>query len=158
MTSTIESGRWDFIFLHSVSALDAPSPAEVKAGLNLTPSMLEADGWTNDGDGVECSVTLDARDPMVDVGAFLPTLQKGVMLLFDSADGDGMTFPVRVIEHRAGGDPDHITVVFDTGSAVPIAQGHCVHLDVEPVASISGQVVAHLCRTCDEKLPAGWRP
>jgi hypothetical protein len=31
----------------------------------------------------------------------------------------------------------------------------CNHLEVEPATS-GGQVVAHLCRTCDAQLPAEW--
>lgn len=147
--------RWSFLYLLSVAAMDAPSPAEVDAGMNLTAYIVASDGWT-DG-SAECSVTLDTAPLMIDAAGLLPTMQEGFMLLFDSAGWSGMTFPVRVLKHRAGGDPDHTTVVFDTGSAVSMAQGHCVHLNVEPVASTGGEIVAHLCRTCDEQLPAELR-
>ena len=33
----------------------------------------------------------------------------------------------------------------------------CNHLEVVPVES-SGEIVAHLCLTCDGQLPAEWRP
>lgn len=36
-------------------------------------------------------------------------------------------------------------------------RGSCRHLEVDPVES-DGNVVAHLCRTCDQQLPAEWRP
>ncbi len=31
--------------------------------------------------------------------------------------------------------------------------GRCNHLELEPVTSVSGEVVAQLCRTCDAQLP-----
>lgn len=34
-------------------------------------------------------------------------------------------------------------------------KGRCNHLEVVPVHSF-GAVVAHLCLTCDEQLPAEW--
>lgn len=37
--------------------------------------------------------------------------------------------------------------------------GRCLHTEVVPVESIvDGEVVAQLCQTCDEQLPAHWRP
>lgn len=39
-------------------------------------------------------------------------------------------------------------------------RGRCRHLpsEVVPVESVEGEIVAHLCRTCDTQLPAEWRP
>lgn len=39
-------------------------------------------------------------------------------------------------------------------------RGRCNHLEVVPVRQsekLGGEVVAHLCLTCDEQLPAEWR-
>jgi hypothetical protein len=33
-------------------------------------------------------------------------------------------------------------------------KGPCRHLEIVPVESVSGEVVARLCRTCDAQLPA----
>lgn len=33
----------------------------------------------------------------------------------------------------------------------------CRHLEVAPVATFDGDVVAHLCLTCDAQLSAEWR-
>jgi hypothetical protein len=42
------------------------------------------------------------------------------------------------------------------GSTQPIyIKGRCNHLDVVPVET-AGEVVAHLCVTCDVQLPAEW--
>lgn len=35
-------------------------------------------------------------------------------------------------------------------------RGHCLHLDAVPVESVTGELVAHLCVTCDTQLPAEW--
>lgn len=40
--------------------------------------------------------------------------------------------------------------------AAGVKPGLCVHRNVVPVVSKAEEVVAWLCRTCDEKLPAGW--
>jgi hypothetical protein len=39
-------------------------------------------------------------------------------------------------------------------------RGACNHLEVVPVASALDEdvVLAHLCLTCDQQLPAEWRP
>lgn len=38
-------------------------------------------------------------------------------------------------------------------------KGRCNHLDVVPVNSVvDSETVAHLCATCDQQLPAEWRP
>lgn len=37
------------------------------------------------------------------------------------------------------------------------AKCYCNHLEAIPIES-SGEVVAHLCLTCDEQLPAEWKP
>jgi hypothetical protein len=39
-------------------------------------------------------------------------------------------------------------------------RGRCNHLEVIPVESVLDEddVVAHLCLTCDQQLPAEWRP
>lgn len=38
-------------------------------------------------------------------------------------------------------------------------RGRCRHLDVVPVESVvTGELVAHLCLTCDAQLPAEWHP
>jgi hypothetical protein len=39
---------------------------------------------------------------------------------------------------------------------VGITPGLCVHRNVTPVVSVADEVVAWLCKSCDEKLPAGW--
>jgi hypothetical protein len=36
-------------------------------------------------------------------------------------------------------------------------RGRCNHLETVPVES-GGEVVAHLCTTCDTQLPEEWRP
>lgn len=36
-------------------------------------------------------------------------------------------------------------------------KGPCNHLEVVPVES-GGETVAHLCLTCDARLPAEWQP
>jgi hypothetical protein len=36
-------------------------------------------------------------------------------------------------------------------------KGRCNHLEVVPVIS-GDETVAHLCQTCDQQLPAEWRP
>lgn len=33
-------------------------------------------------------------------------------------------------------------------------RGLCNHLEIEPVQSVEGETVAHLCLTCDAQLPA----
>jgi hypothetical protein len=33
-------------------------------------------------------------------------------------------------------------------------KGRCNHLEVEPVEDVNGDLVAHLCRTCDTQFPA----
>lgn len=33
-------------------------------------------------------------------------------------------------------------------------KGRCLHADVEPVKSVTGEVVARLCLTCDTQLEA----
>ena len=45
-----------------------------------------------------------------------------------------------------------------SGTALPAAvkPGPCVHRNVAAVVSAADEVVAWLCRTCDEKLPANW--
>ena len=40
---------------------------------------------------------------------------------------------------------------------VEYVKGRCNHLEVVPVDS-GGLLVAHLCQTCDQQLPAEWRP
>lgn len=36
-------------------------------------------------------------------------------------------------------------------------KGRCLHTEVVPVEA-GGEVVAHLCLTCDEQLPEEWKP
>lgn len=36
-------------------------------------------------------------------------------------------------------------------------RGRCNHLEVIPVET-GGEIVAHLCLTCDRQLPAEWQP
>jgi len=43
-----------------------------------------------------------------------------------------------------------------TGTAALPVPGPCVHRNVVPVISKAEEVVAWLCKTCDEKLPANW--
>ena len=44
------------------------------------------------------------------------------------------------------------------GAALPVSKkpGPCVHRNVTPVISTDEAVVAWLCKSCDEKLPADW--
>lgn len=35
-------------------------------------------------------------------------------------------------------------------------RGLCKHREVVPVESVGGEVVAHLCTTCDQQLPEEW--
>jgi hypothetical protein len=47
--------------------------------------------------------------------------------------------------------------IWEMGKPGPIyIKGMCNHLpeEVEPVRTVTGELVAHLCRTCDEQLPA----
>jgi hypothetical protein len=37
-------------------------------------------------------------------------------------------------------------------------KGRCNHLEVVPVETAGGDVVAYLCLTCDEQLPEEWKP
>jgi hypothetical protein len=46
------------------------------------------------------------------------------------------------VEVTAWGDPEPVYV-----------KGRCNHLEVEPVESVSGELVARLCLTCDAQLP-----
>ena len=39
-------------------------------------------------------------------------------------------------------------------SRPPIAG--CLHETAVPVESLNGEVIAYLCRTCDEQLPEDW--
>jgi hypothetical protein len=49
--------------------------------------------------------------------------------------------------------------VINFGDAAPqYVRGRCNHLEVVPVESTDGEIVAHLCQTCDTQLPAEWRP
>lgn len=45
-----------------------------------------------------------------------------------------------------------------SGAALPatVKPGPCVHRNVVPVVSKAEDVVAWLCRSCDERLPANW--
>ncbi len=40
------------------------------------------------------------------------------------------------------------------GMAERYVRGRCLHTEVVPVRSVTGAVVAQLCRTCDSQLPA----
>lgn len=35
-------------------------------------------------------------------------------------------------------------------------RGLCRHLEVVPVNAVTGEIVAHLCLTCDQQLPEEW--
>lgn len=37
-------------------------------------------------------------------------------------------------------------------------RGLCRHREVVPVESVAGEIVSHLCITCDYQLPKEWRP
>ena len=45
-----------------------------------------------------------------------------------------------------------------TDRAPRYLKARCNHLEVVPVESAAGEVVAHLCLTCDEQLSEYWRP
>jgi hypothetical protein len=47
--------------------------------------------------------------------------------------------------------------VWELGKPDPVyIRGMCNHLEVKPVEAVTGEVVAHLCVTCDSQLPAEW--
>jgi hypothetical protein len=43
---------------------------------------------------------------------------------------------------------------YGEGPGTTFIKGACNHLEVEPVTDVDGDLVAHLCRTCDTQLPA----
>lgn len=40
------------------------------------------------------------------------------------------------------------------GPGIIFIKGRCNHLEIEPITSVDGELVAHLCRTCDVQFPA----
>jgi hypothetical protein len=63
--------------------------------------------------------------------------------------------PERYIVRREPLDPHWEWVeVAEFGKPGPeYIRGRCNHLEVVPVESVEGDVVAHLCVTCDKQLP-----
>lgn len=56
----------------------------------------------------------------------------------------------------AAGDPRWEWVEVSTvGGDSYWIKGRCRHTDVVPVES-AGEIVAHLCKTCDQQLPEEW--
>lgn len=43
--------------------------------------------------------------------------------------------------------------IFSLDGKVIYAKARCAHLELEPVHTVNGQMVARLCLTCDEQLP-----
>lgn len=137
-TRYINKGVTRFIWVDTVADISAPTRSEINAGTDLSPQIMEIDGWVVESESVETpdlastftgsitgstsaddsSVTLYADLGGTDVRDVLSRGDNGYMLIMDGGDVAGRTmdvFPARVgsLGKNRSVDDDPATIVIN---------------------------------------------